>query len=53
MVLFGSALLEKNQSGEVPNHEPMSKPILNAISQAIVMAMERQTYNRKMKRKES
>ena len=40
MVSFGSAPLEKNQSGGVPNSEPLSKPILDAISQAIFMAME-------------
>ena len=38
MVSLGSALLEKTQSGGDPNLEPLSKPIFNAISQAIIMA---------------
>ena len=52
MVSFGNALLEKNQSGGLSNIEPLSKPILDAISQAVVMAMEKWTYNwEKEKRK--
>ena len=46
MVSFGSAPLEKTQSSGDPNPEPLSKPILDAIFQAVVMAMEKRIYNR-------
>ena len=50
MVSFGSGPLEKNQSGWVPNLEPLSKPIIDAISQPVVMAMEKHTYNQAKKK---
>ena len=45
MVSFGSAPLEKNQSGRVPNPEPLTKPILDAISQVVVMSTKKHTYS--------
>ena len=53
MVSFGSALLGKNQIGGIPNPEPLSKPILDAISHAVVMAMEKQLYNCEKKKAKS
>ena len=38
-------LLKKNQSDGVSNLEPLSKPVLDAISQVVVMAMEKHTHS--------
>ena len=45
MFSFGSDPLEKNQSDGVSNFEPLSKPVLDAISQVVVMAMEKHTHS--------
>ena len=51
MVSFGSAPLGKNQSGRVPIPKPLSKPIFDAISEAVVMAMRKGIYNHEKKKK--
>ena len=48
---FGSAPLEQTQSREIIEPEPLSKPVLNAISQAVIMAMEKHAHGEKRKRK--
>lgn len=45
MVTFSGAPLGSYQSGGVPNLEPLSKPILDAISQAFVMGMEKHIHS--------
>ena len=52
MVSFGSAPLEQSPSRGIPDPEPLPKPVLDAISQAVVMAMEKRTNDHeKNKRK--
>ncbi len=50
---FGSAPPEQNQSREVPDPEPLPKPVLDAISQAVAMAMENHAYSHEQKKNES
>ena len=49
MVSFGSAPLEQNQSREGSHLEAFPKSVLNAISQAVAMAMENHAHSREHK----
>ena len=40
MISIGSAPLENNQRDGVPNLEPLSLPILDGVSQVVVMVAE-------------
>ena len=51
MVSFGSAPLKQTQSREIIEPEPLSKPIIDAISKAVIMAMEKHAHGEKSKRK--
>jgi hypothetical protein len=50
MVSFDNAHLKQNQSRGVSNLEPLPKPVLDAISQAVVMAMEKYAHSREPKK---
>lgn len=51
MVSFGSVSPNRNKNDGVSNPEPLSQPILDAMSQVVIMAMEKHTYGHEKKKK--
>ena len=51
MVSFGSAPLEQTQSREILEPELLPKPVLDAISQAVIVAMKKHAHGEKIKGK--
>ena len=46
IILFGNAPFEKKSKRWGSRHDLLSQPLLDAISQAVVVTMEKRTYGR-------